>query len=44
MPQTLSDSRVVENSMKSIDYIKIPHHVSNNGLTENLLKELVLSD
>jgi competence protein ComEC len=27
--------------VKSVDYIKIPHHGSVNGLTENLLKELV---
>ena len=28
-------------SVKPVDYIKIPHHGSVNGLTENLLKALV---
>lgn len=41
MPQTLSDSMASENVVKSVDYIKIPHHGSTNGLTESLLKELV---
>ena len=41
MSQTLSDSMAAENVVKSVDYIKISHHGSNNGLTENLLTQLV---
>lgn len=40
-PQTISDALSVESPMQGVDYIKIPHHGSANGLTENLLKALM---
>jgi competence protein ComEC len=37
-PSEISDELAAGWSMGSVDYIKVPHHASNNGLTENLLK------
>lgn len=36
----MSDGLVVNNGIRTVDYIKIPHHGSRNGLTKNLLKAL----
>ena len=41
MPPVVSDRLAVGSSMQSIDYIKISHHGSLNGITENLLKAFV---
>ena len=38
IPPEVSDELVGSSEVKSLDYIKIPHHGSVNGLTENLLK------
>lgn len=40
-PPEVLDSLAVKQSVGPVDYIKIPHHGSVNGLTENLLKILV---
>jgi competence protein ComEC len=40
-PPEVLDSLVVKQSVGPVNYIKIPHHGSVNGLTENLLKTLV---
>jgi competence protein ComEC len=40
MTKETSDDLVASNAIKSVNYIKIPHHGSKNGLTENLLKAL----
>ncbi len=36
-----SDKLAAESVLRDVEYIKIPHHGSVNGLTENLLKTLV---
>lgn len=41
MPPSISDSLAANTSISTLDYIKIPHHGSINGLTENLLKVVV---
>ena len=41
IPPTVSDSLSVRSEIERLDYIKIPHHGSNNGLTENLLKAVM---
>jgi beta-lactamase superfamily II metal-dependent hydrolase len=38
MPPSVSDRLSTLSEVEGLDYIKIPHHGSNNGLTENLLK------
>ncbi len=38
IPQEISDALAVSWPMGSVDYIKIPHHGSINGLTENFLR------
>lgn len=40
-PPEVLDSLAAKQSVGSVNYIKIPHHGSINGLTENLLKVLV---
>ena len=40
-PQVVSEQLAVDSSMQGVDYIKVSHHGSANGLTENLLKVLV---
>jgi competence protein ComEC len=41
IPPEVSNRLSIESSVKGVDYIKIPHHGSVNGLTENLLKALM---
>ncbi len=41
IPPEVSDGLAAGWSMGSVEYIKIPHHGSVNGLTENLLKVLM---
>ena len=41
MPPTVSDRLSTLSAIEGLDYIKIPHHGSNNGLTENLLKAVM---
>lgn len=41
IPPEISDKLAASWSMGSVDYIKIPHHGSVNGITENLLKVVV---
>lgn len=41
IPPEISDSLAGGWSVGSVQYIKIPHHGSNNGITENLLKAVV---
>ena len=41
IPSEVSDRLALESAAQGVDYIKIPHHGSVNGLTENLLKALV---
>jgi beta-lactamase superfamily II metal-dependent hydrolase len=41
MPPTVSDSPSTLSGIEGLDYIKIPHHESNNGLTENLFKAVM---
>jgi len=38
---SVSDRLASENKIGTVNYIKIPHHGSNDGLTENLLKALM---
>ena len=38
VPPEVSDRLSTLSEVERVDYIKIPHHGSNNGLTENLLK------
>ena len=38
--QMISDQLSVNSEIGTVDYIKVPHHGSKNGLTENLLKVL----
>jgi competence protein ComEC len=38
--QKISDSLANNYLLRSVEYIKVPHHGSRNGLTENLLKAL----
>lgn len=40
MPPDISDRLAAENAVGQVNYIKIPHHGSKNGLTLNLLKAL----
>ncbi len=37
----VSERLAIENKIGKVDYIKIPHHGSKNGLTENLLKQVM---
>ncbi|HKB88496.1 MAG TPA: MBL fold metallo-hydrolase [Patescibacteria group bacterium] len=39
--QGVSDRLALENKIGSVNYIKVPHHGSRNGLTENLLKQIM---
>jgi competence protein ComEC len=41
MPPAVSDQLSMNQLIRGVDYIKIPHHGSNNGLTENLLKAVM---
>lgn len=41
MPPEVSDRLSTLSEIKGLDYIKIPHHGSNNGLTENLIKAVM---
>jgi len=41
MPPVVSDRLSTLSEVEGLDYIKIPHHGSINGITENLLKVLV---
>jgi competence protein ComEC len=41
MPPSVSDGLAAGQLIGTVDYIKIPHHGSNNGLTENLLKAVM---
>lgn len=41
MTPEISDRLAAENAVGPVNYIKIPHHGSKNGLTFNLLKALV---
>jgi competence protein ComEC len=41
IPPEVSDRLSTESVAEDLDYIKIPHHGSTNGLTENLLKEVM---
>jgi len=38
--QDVSEQLAVNNQIQGVEYIKVPHHGSRNGLTENLLKAL----
>ena len=38
IPPTVSDRLAVQRSAGSVNYIKVPHHGSANGLTQNLLR------
>jgi competence protein ComEC len=40
-PPEVSDALAGDSSIGPVDYIKVPHHGSKNGLTENLLKVVV---
>jgi len=41
IPQVINDRLDVESSMQGIDYIKIPHPGSLNGMAENILKAVM---
>jgi competence protein ComEC len=41
MPPDVSDKLAEDWSEGPVDYIKIPHHGSKNGLTDNLLKVIM---
>jgi competence protein ComEC len=41
IPSEISDQLLVEQSISPVEYIKVPHHGSVNGLTDNLLKATV---
>jgi competence protein ComEC len=38
--QDISNELIINNKIRKVDYIKIPHHGSINGMTENLLKAI----
>jgi competence protein ComEC len=40
IPPAISDSLAVQRLSGSINYIKVPHHGSSNGLTQNLLEKI----
>lgn len=44
MTPEVSDRLAVEGQIGHVNYIKIPHHGSKNGLTQNLLEMLVSED
>jgi len=44
MPPEVSDNIAETWQMGAIEYIKVPHHGSKNGLTQNLLEKIVPSD
>jgi beta-lactamase superfamily II metal-dependent hydrolase len=41
IPKELSDTLALGDRLVNVDYIKVPHHGSINGMTENLLQKLV---
>jgi competence protein ComEC len=41
MPPSVSDRLSTLSEVEGLDYIKIPHHGSTNGITENLLKAVM---
>jgi competence protein ComEC len=40
-PPEISDALADDSSIGPVNYIKVPHHGSKNGLTENLLKAVI---